>query len=61
MIDPEFTTRRARMPVWTAEDRLDFQISQGRVRVGPDAAREIARRVEERHGFWDLSRLAVTS
>jgi uncharacterized protein (UPF0210 family) len=34
-------------------DRLVNQVVLGKVRVGPDAARDIARRIEEEHGFWD--------
>lgn len=38
----------------TDAHRIISQITRGTVRVGPDAAREIARRIEAQHGFWDL-------
>jgi hypothetical protein len=53
MIEPVYETRRALRP-WTDWERLRYQINEGRVRVGPEAAREIAKRIERQHGFWDL-------
>lgn len=48
---------RAGMPRWTEEAKLAYQVCTGRARIGPEAAREIAQRIEEAHGFWDFSRL----
>lgn len=33
-------------------ERVLGQIERGEIRVGPDAAREIAQRVEAQGGFW---------
>lgn len=38
----------------TDSKRIKNQIANHTVRVGPDAAREIALRIEDRHGFWDF-------
>lgn len=35
------------------DERVLGQITRGEVRAGPDAAREIARRITEQGGFWD--------
>lgn len=34
-------------------DQLAVKVATGSCRVGPEAAREIARKVEDQHGFWD--------
>jgi hypothetical protein len=34
-------------------DRIQNQIDRGEIRTGPDAAREIAQRIENEGGFWD--------
>ena len=34
-------------------DRIQGQIDRGEIRTGPDAAREIATRIENEGGFWD--------
>lgn len=39
----------------TPRQQLDNQLILGQCRVGPDAAREIARRITSQHGFWDLA------
>lgn len=39
----------------TPRQRLDNQLLLGQCRVGPDAAREIARRITGQHGFWDFA------
>lgn len=36
----------------TDAERIQGQIDRGEVRVGPEAAREIARRIEDEGGFW---------
>lgn len=36
----------------TDAERIQGQIDRGEVRVGPDAAREIAARIEAAGGFW---------
>ena len=36
----------------TASEHLHEQVRTGRVRIGPEAAREIARRIEDQGGFW---------
>lgn len=38
----------------TEVDKLEEQLLFRRCRIGQDAAREIARRVEDGHGFWDF-------
>lgn len=38
----------------TEMERLECQLIRGQYRVGPEAAREIARRVTDDHGFWDF-------
>lgn len=55
MIEPQYNAFRShlRRPRTEAE-RLGYQIAAGKVRVGPDAARAIARRIEQQHGFWDF-------
>lgn len=61
MIAPVYDSPRTKTFVWTDVDRLWLQVDTGQVRIGPDAAREIARRIEKGHGFWDRSRLETTS
>lgn len=36
----------------TEAERVLGQIERGEVRAGPEAAREIARRIEDEGGFW---------
>lgn len=38
----------------TVYEKVWGQIERGEVRVGHAAAREIARRIEQRGGFWDF-------
>jgi hypothetical protein len=52
MIVPEYQTHGLRPA--TEQQKLDDQVGLfSKARIGPDAAREIARRIEEEHGFWD--------
>jgi hypothetical protein len=37
----------------TPAERLDNQVTLGQCRIGNEAARAIARRVTDEHGFWD--------
>jgi hypothetical protein len=39
----------------TPREELDNQLLLGQCRVGPEAAREIARRITSQHGFWDYA------
>lgn len=48
-------------PYRTEVDVLNEQLLFGKCRVGRDAAREIARRVEAGHGFWDFDQRKRTS
>lgn len=34
-------------------DKVHIEVAMGRCRIGPEAAREIARKIERQHGFWD--------
>lgn len=55
MIEPEYKVYRSRvLRPRTEVERLEYQIQEGKVRVGEEAAREIARRIEGQHGFWDF-------
>lgn len=45
----------------TEVDVLEEQVLFRRCRIGRDAAREIARRVEGGHGFWDFESRKATS
>jgi hypothetical protein len=38
----------------TKAEELEIDLYTGRCRAGREAAREIARRVEAQHGFWDF-------
>ena len=38
----------------TPAQRLGNQITLGQCRIGNEAARAIARRVTDEHGFWDF-------
>lgn len=38
----------------TETEKLEMQLLFRRCYIGPDAAREIAHRVESEHGFWDF-------
>lgn len=38
----------------TEPERLECQLIRGQYRVGPEAARDIARRITDEHGFWDF-------
>lgn len=49
MLEPEYETRK-RKP--TEFKRLGNQVTLGWARIGPDAARKIARRIEDQGGFW---------
>lgn len=55
MIEPLFKGSVGRP---TDSKRITDQIANRVVRVGPDAAREIAQRIERQHGFWDFERRA---
>lgn len=37
----------------TELQKSEIDVYTGRCRIGPDAAREIARRIQGDHGFWD--------
>jgi hypothetical protein len=50
MINPLYESTRSRKR--TEYDRLADLVVLGRARIGPDAAREIAQRIERQGGFW---------
>jgi hypothetical protein len=52
MIVPEYQTHGLRPATQTRKLKDEVELF-GKARIGPDAAREIARRIEEEHGFWD--------
>lgn len=37
----------------TEWEKLDNQLILGQCRIGEEAARDIARRITNQHGFWD--------
>lgn len=55
MIQPLYEVDRFLLERLTEEKRLTLQIAADQAAVGPDAARKIARRIEDQHGFWDYN------
>lgn len=55
MIEPIYRLEKSYLRRLTEEDRLRNQVLSDKVRIGPEAAREIARRIEQQHGFWDFT------
>lgn len=51
MVNPLY---EASLVATTEAERLQTDVYTGRVRIGPEAAREIARTIEDGHGFWDF-------
>lgn len=54
VIEPQYAAHGSRLRPSTESERLECDVAHGRCRIGADAAREIARRIEGEHGFWDF-------
>lgn len=52
MIVPVYDAKLCTVFRPTESERSLGQALRGEIRVGPDAAREIARRIESQGGFW---------
>lgn len=50
-----------RVTPMTDADRVRGQIARGEVRAGPEAAREIARKIEDGCDYWRLRRMDLRS
>jgi hypothetical protein len=61
MIVPRYESSVSYLRPWTEHRRLMYQVREGKVRIGPDAAREIAKRIERQHGFWDYPQQGATA